>query len=418
MLLLVLMYLFVSSVSVAVVDFDGESGVGVLKVTEPSSQQCPPGMISYWKFDEGSGTTAYDSADANDGTIYGATWTTGNVDDALSFDGVDDYVSVSDDPSLRISEKLTIEAWVNITDRSYFREVVVKQGNYHFRIHDGYLRFNFWNGQWLGAEDDTTRLDTDTWYHIAFSFDTVNDIMKFYVNGNNVKNVTHGWDMLTWDDPVTIGSASPLDPSRDWFNGIIDEVSIHNRILTPEEIQQHYENGLTGLGYCGVDWWPMFHHDPSHTGYSTSTAPNTNNTIWNYTTGGRVNGSPAVVDGKIYVPSYYHVYCLDAFTGDFIWRYTTGDYANSDPAVVDGKVYVGSDDNKVYAFGPPRWPYDVTGDNYCGIDDIVYTAEHFGAQPGYPGPPEWNPIYDINCDDYVGIDDIVLIAEHFGEEDP
>ena len=33
----------------------------------------PP--LAHWKFDEGSGTTAYDSAGSNDGTIYGATWT-------------------------------------------------------------------------------------------------------------------------------------------------------------------------------------------------------------------------------------------------------------------------------------------------------------------------------------------------------
>ncbi|UCH31242.1 MAG: hypothetical protein JSV05_07010 [Candidatus Bathyarchaeota archaeon] len=58
------------------------------------------------------------------------------------------------------------------------------------------------------------------------------------------------------------------------------------------------------------------------------------------------------------------------------------------------------------------WNYDVTGDGYCGIDDIVAVAEHFST---YPGHQNWNPIYDINEDSYVGIDDIVLIAEHFGE---
>ena len=62
-----------------------------------------------------------------------------------------------------------------------------------------------------------------------------------------------------------------------------------------------------------------------------------------------------------------------------------------------------------------RRPYDVTGDGYCGIDDIVNVAEHFGTMPG---DPNWNPIYDINGDNYVGIDDIVMVAEHFGETDP
>jgi hypothetical protein len=52
------------------------------------------------------------------------------------------------------------------------------------------------------------------------------------------------------------------------------------------------------------------------------------------------------------------------------------------------------------------WPYDVTGDNYVGIDDIVAIAERFGTT---------HPTYDVNGDDYVGIDDIVETAEHFGE---
>jgi hypothetical protein len=53
--------------------------------------------ISYWKFDEAGGTTAYDSVGQNHGTVYGAQWTAGQIDGALSFDGVNDYVEVSDD---------------------------------------------------------------------------------------------------------------------------------------------------------------------------------------------------------------------------------------------------------------------------------------------------------------------------------
>jgi PKD repeat protein len=57
--------------------------------------------------------------------------------------------------------------------------------------------------------------------------------------------------------------------------------------------------------------------------------------------------------------------------------------------------------------------FDVTGDGYVGIDDIVYVAEHFGTDPS---SPNWDPRCDITGDDYVGIDDIVLVAEHFGED--
>jgi hypothetical protein len=50
------------------------------------------GPIAYWKFDEGGGTTAYDSAGSNNGSVYGAQWITGQIGGGLSFDGVDDHV--------------------------------------------------------------------------------------------------------------------------------------------------------------------------------------------------------------------------------------------------------------------------------------------------------------------------------------
>jgi PKD repeat protein len=58
--------------------------------------------------------------------------------------------------------------------------------------------------------------------------------------------------------------------------------------------------------------------------------------------------------------------------------------------------------------------YDINGDGYVGIDDIVIVAEKFGTQVG---DPDWDPRCDVTGDDYVGIDDIVLVAEHFGETD-
>ena len=87
----------------------------------------------------------------------------------------------------------------------------------------------------------------------------------------------------------------------------------------------------------------MFHHDLKHTGYTESPAPNTNQTLWNYTTGSWVGSSPAVVGGIVYVGSGDgNVYALNATTGAKIWKYTTGDAVFSSPAVADGKVYIGS----------------------------------------------------------------------------
>ena len=134
----------------------------------------------------------------------------------------------------------------------------------------------------------------------------------------------------------------------------------------------------------GSDDWPMFHHDPMHGGYSTSTAPSTNLTIWKYKTGGWV-GSPIAANGKVYVTSNDgDVYCLDAFSGAFVWSYNISGSAESTPAIAEGNVYVGSADKNVYCLdaltGAKVWNY-TTGDQvqssplvtggivYVGSDD-------------------------------------------------
>jgi outer membrane protein assembly factor BamB len=62
-----------------------------------------------------------------------------------------------------------------------------------------------------------------------------------------------------------------------------------------------------------VDSQPMFHNDLAHHGYSTSIAPETNQTLWTFSIGGQV-GSPLVVGGIVYVGSYDHkVYAFNVF---------------------------------------------------------------------------------------------------------
>jgi outer membrane protein assembly factor BamB len=121
-----------------------------------------------------------------------------------------------------------------------------------------------------------------------------------------------------------------------------------------------YVRNITGIGPdSGDDDWPMFGHDLQHSGYSTSTAPNTNKTLWSVNAPGFVSSYPAVVDGKVYLGSYLpthkapvnsEFFCLNAATGAQIWSFTSRGDRYSSPAVADGKVYVGSDtpSGKVY----------------------------------------------------------------------
>ena len=68
--------------------------------------------------------------------------------------------------------------------------------------------------------------------------------------------------------------------------------------------------------------WPMYRHDPQRTGYSTSAAPSTLRSLWNFTTygSGWVTSSPSIADGKVFVGSNdSSLYVLNEGTGSVAW---------------------------------------------------------------------------------------------------
>jgi branched-chain amino acid transport system substrate-binding protein len=70
--------------------------------------------------------------------------------------------------------------------------------------------------------------------------------------------------------------------------------------------------------------------------------------------------------------------------------------------------------SKTWALPPWMYPLiqDTNYDQFVGIDDIVFSAEHFGDDPTRD---RWEHVCDTTKDDYIGIDDIVDIASHFGD---
>src|SRR5207253_6948477 len=92
----------------------------------------PPGtgLVAAYGFEDGAGTTAADaSGNGNTGTLSGPAWTSsGRFGGALSFDGVDDWVTVADADSLDLTSGMTLEAWVNpSTPGGAWRAVLMKE---------------------------------------------------------------------------------------------------------------------------------------------------------------------------------------------------------------------------------------------------------------------------------------------------
>ena len=226
-----------------------------------------PGLVGLWSFEKREDQDiAYDSSgNNNNGTLYnfsGTYW----VDDqwggqALSFDGEDDYVSVDDDPTLDITSKLTIEAWIVADVISTYKSIVVKgdaytEGkiNYGLQIQAegslGTLRFFVYDGGYKYV-DSTSQVPADgQWHHIAVTVDTTTDEVKFYIDG-----ALAGTPAFTANLPV---STSTLEIGRhrhategayQYFDGKIDEVRIYDRALSEGTIINHAAGnyGFNGL---------------------------------------------------------------------------------------------------------------------------------------------------------------------------
>lgn len=113
-------------------------------------------------------------------------------------------------------------------------------------------------------------------------------------------------------------------------------------ILLPTVFGQISSSPTTNNVSASSDDWPTFQHDSAHSGYSTSQAPLTNQTLWNFTTGGAVKSSPVVANGLVYFGSDDgYLYALNAYNGTEIWRYNTYGPVESAATVLDGVVYVG-----------------------------------------------------------------------------
>jgi len=137
---------------------------------------------------------------------------------------------------------------------------------------------------------------------------------------------------------------------------------------------------------AGNDWWPMFRHDASHSGSSTTTAPTTTEVLWTYQTDFIISSSPAVSHGRVYIGSWdRNIYCFGMDNGTRLWNYSIGSEITSSPAVVNGNVYVGSQDTYLYCLdaidGSFLWSFK-TGFIIDTSPTVVDEKVYFGSSDG------------------------------------
>jgi hypothetical protein len=152
----------------------------------------------------------------------------------LSFDGSNDEVTVADDATLRIPTDITMEAWINARSVTGHRHFVGKRF-YELSVDPsggGFTTTFEFRGSsgWVAATSG--QLALDQWYHVTGTFD--GSVIRLYVDGAEVDTTATGGSIVQSSSPLRIGT---VKSAGDFFDGLIDEVRVYDRVLTPTEIQ-------------------------------------------------------------------------------------------------------------------------------------------------------------------------------------
>ena len=208
-------------------------------------------LTAYWRLDG----DAVDTYAAKNGTVTGATATTGKVGQGYLFNGTSsDYITMPDNSfTTGTTDSFTFNAWINMTNLptagnrfalfgwnpdaapGWLELGVYDSGASYFTLNDSKT-----------VNSSTVTMTSGTWYMLTAVYDNASSVATFYINGvsqGTATSATNHSDINSW----LLGRRQYSTGSL-YFKGKIDEVGIWARAITQVEVTQLY-NGGSGLSY-------------------------------------------------------------------------------------------------------------------------------------------------------------------------
>jgi hypothetical protein len=213
----------------------------------------------FWKLDEGSGNSAFDSSgNGITGTLVSEpVWSTGKSGFALTFDGSLDYVDLGNPAALQLTGGMTVAAWVNTRSLARNGRIISKSGGggllgWSLNV-ETYNVFEFSIARDVNTQvwvDSTGGVPLNSWVHVAGVYEP-GSAMRIYINGILNNSQTAGIPASQFNAPVNVRIASLADGlngpcSTCRFDGTIDDVRVYNRALTGTELSQLYASQPPG----------------------------------------------------------------------------------------------------------------------------------------------------------------------------
>jgi Concanavalin A-like lectin/glucanases superfamily len=210
----------------------------------------PNGLVLYLPFDkpDDGGVIHDESGAGNDGNVSGAQWVAeGKFGGAYQFriTNLTERIVIPNSDTLN-PDSITMSVWIKAADKDGFWNRIMDKDYRNSYCLDlgGDTAIDNWHRGRL--EFETSRgeipsnrvLNDGQWHHVAATYDgkAVRSYIDGVVNGHPVKNPgplkKSTWDLCIGNSVVDYGTGEFLA-----FDGLIDEVRIYNRALSPDEIK-------------------------------------------------------------------------------------------------------------------------------------------------------------------------------------
>jgi len=404
----------------------------------------PADLVGYWRLDEGSGTTAYDSSgNGHDGIIEGdPQWIAGMNGQALQFDGTEDYIDIglgAGDYFSTLNSGLTVAAWINRASTGTYdiafgagrNPVGTAAGDdnngWKFGIDSGdVIKFTT-----LGILDYTSSVGVPIgeWAHIAATFNEAGTEVQIYLDGPLVETISGNGPANPATGLYAVGFGGTW--ALEFFDGSLDEVRVYNNVLTEPEIvaamegSKGYPNALGPSPEDGAlhadTWvsmsWKAGDFAVSHDVYMGENFDDVNDATHDSET---FQGSTSLTyfvagfpgypypDGLVPGTTYYwridEVNDADPnspWKGD-VWSFTVPPKTAYNPSPPDGAEYVGLDVSISWVAGHKAALHTVYfGDNFDDVNNAV-GGPPLTVTTYNPGPLEKDKTYYWRVDEFDG----------------
>ena len=207
----------------------------LLAITATST---PAAMVHHWKFDEntaGGNTVAADSAGGLDGAIQGAQSMPGKVGNALSFDGTDDVVTVSNFVAPRQG---TIAFWINPALAKSKERILGAGGDYEVWLRsNGELKNELFDNGSTTIGTGAGALKANEWVHVATTYDNATTTVEIYLNGELRGSGAANTPSVPTETTLLFGHRGGA-AAGEHYKGIMDDVRIYDHVLSEAEVKK------------------------------------------------------------------------------------------------------------------------------------------------------------------------------------